>query len=142
MYHKMINHHAQNLKRLYRFATLITLGLLIVTCTHTPQVSEDKPPFINELIITNKTDGALKEVRLNVLDTKRFIACSIILPKTACSLGFKKTSLEEHPTTLTWSQNSNVYTRRVKALNAQPEREVSTVHVDIHDDGKLSTYFK
>lgn len=124
-----------------KFARLAVLVLFIPACATGPDAPKKGALYVNALVIMNKTDDVINEVKIKVLDTHRYITCNVILAHTACSLGFKKVNLETHPTTIAWIDRGRSYERPVRASN-MPSGNTLTVHVDIYEDGRVNTYFR
>lgn len=114
---------------------------LLVACSGTSNHQASKVLHIDELIIRNATSETITDVELNDIDAKTHIACSVILAKSMCSLGFQKIPLEDHETYLSWKQNQANYTEKVKS-HSIPITSNAKVFIDILDKGRLSVSVK
>ena len=123
--------------------TVVTLIILssLAGCRSFPL---RKAEILNALVIRNQTRSTIHDVTLNVPKTGTLIACSAILPGTACSLGFPELKNKRLPATLSWTQEGNTYTSDVSAegtKDAQSDRPLEVV-VNVVGRGQLDVYFQ
>lgn len=122
-------------------ALLLAICSVLTACSSKSTYRANNVLHIDELIIRNTTRTTIRDIELNVVDTRVHIACSVIFPQSMCSLGFQEIPLEEHETYLSWTQYKTGYSERVKA-SLIPSMPSAKVYIDILDKGKLKVSVK
>jgi hypothetical protein len=88
-------------------------------------------PVINRLVFLNKSDIALKDVRITITKTRELVECGHILPRTECSIGIPPRKFQDNEFDVNWSENNNhIVAKRIKMKmtnNISPDQSVSAV---------------
>lgn len=112
--------------------------LHVAGCSVLAEKYEDRVQF-NEVIVSNQTSHQLSDVTLKDEDTGKYFKCSVILPKSNCSLGFSARKEQGHQASLSWLSLGKLYRKPLKGHVAKGYQlsEVGKVYVDIFPKGEM-----
>lgn len=100
----------------------ILLFSALFSCSSVPLKTQSIE--IKRLVFLNQTSRALDKVRIYITETREFVSCGYILPKTECSTGFPLREYQGNHFDIAWIENGQA--RSIKNVQAiVPEKLIS-----------------
>jgi len=114
--------------------------LFLISCA-----MDIQPYYLNEIVIRNRTNSMLLDVKIQSEVTGRMFRCGNVAPGAECSDSFPASKYEQNKISIEWIQND----RYKKKTHFQPEvpRHMSKAIpvrgvLEIKDDGAFHVYFE
>ena len=111
--------------------------LLIACSSSTVGVFKSEESIkLSSISIHNETRMSVTNFEISVEQSSALLSCSLILPGGICQLGFPEVPLQNHTTTVVWTQVKRKYTKLLTLQNV-PVPGMTQIRINIDGSGNL-----
>lgn len=124
------------LNRLKSLCWLVCFLLIACSSSTVGVFKSEQSVKLRSISIHNITPFSVTNFEISVEESSALLSCSMILPGGICRLGFPEVALQNHKTTIVWSQRGREY-RELLTLQNLPLPGMTQIRISINDAGSL-----